>query len=304
MDEIDLKISMLLVANSRTPYKQLADVFHISVNSIHKRVKSLVELGIIQKFKARLGFANFPTISNIVMFGTPTVKDKKHLLEKLGDNEFVYNISRASGNLFYIHAYIRNMNELDTLVTFVRKTGKISELTVGIDRNMPSISIIDKIKLKNLDYLIVNSLKDNSRKTISDVAEEVGVSTKTIKRRLDNLIENSLIELQIDWYPDLIFTMIILKLKSDSLIDDRDFISSLKKTYGSKIVFSWSFSNLPHTKLICVWTKSIKDLQDIESSLLSENYDSVEVTILIEGKNFPTWRETYLKERIQEINSL
>jgi len=303
LDEIDLKISMLLMANSRTPYKHLADVFHISVNSIHKRVKSLVELGIIQNFKARLGFANFPTIANIVMFGTPNVKDKKHLLEILGDNEFIYNISRASGNLFYIHAYIRNMNELDTLVTFVRKTGKISELTVGIDRNMPSISIIDKNKLKNLDYLIVNSLKDNSRKTISDVAEEVGASTKTIKRRLDNLIENFLIELQIDWYPDLIFTMIILKLKSDSLIDDRDFTSSLKKTYGSKIAFSWSFSNLPHTKLICVWTKSMKDLQDIESSLLSENYDSVEVTILIEGKNFPTWRETYLKERIQEINS-
>lgn len=98
--------------------------------------------------------------------------------------------------------------------------------------------------------------------------------------------------------------MIILKLKSDSLIDDRDYISSLKKTYGSKIVFSWSFSNLPLTKLICVWSESMKDLQAIESSLLSENYDSVEVSILIEGKNFPTWRETYLKERIQEINSL
>ncbi|MHA1104575.1 MAG: winged helix-turn-helix transcriptional regulator [Promethearchaeota archaeon] len=304
MDEIDLKISMMLMANSRTPYKQIADVFHISVNSIHKRVKSLVELGIIQHFKARLGFANFPNISNIVMFGIPTVKDKKLLMEKLGENEFIYNISRASGNLFYIHAYIRNMNELDSLVTFIRKTGKISELTVGIDRNMPSILLKDKKNLTNLDYLIVNALKDNSRKTISDVAEEVGASTKTIKRRLDNMIENFLIELQIDWYPALIFTMIILKLKSDSLIDDRDLINSLKKTYGSKIVFSWSFSNLPHVKLICVWTESMKELQDIESSLLSENYDSVEVTILIEGKNFPTWRETYLKEKIQEINRL
>ncbi len=295
---------MLLLANSRTPYKQIADVFHISVNSIHKRVKSLVESGIIKNFKARLGFANFPNISNLVMFGIPTVKDKKLLMEKLGENEFIYNISRASGNLFYIHAYIRNMNELDSLVTFIRKTGKISELTVGIDRMMPPILIKDKKNLTNLDYLIVNSLKNNSRKTISDVAEEVGASTKTIKRRLDNLIENFLIELQINWYPDLIFTIIILKLKSDSLIDDRDLINSLKKTHGSKIVFSWSFSNLPHLKLICVWAESMKELQDIESSLLSENYDSVEVTILIEGKNFPTWRETYLKEKIQEINRL
>jgi len=304
LDEIDLKISMLLMANSRTPYKQIADVFHISVNSIHKRVKSLVESNIIQHFKARLGFANFPNISNIVMFGIPTVKDKKLLMEKLGENEYIYNISRASGNLFYIHAYIRNMNDLDSLVSFIRKTGKVSDLTVGIDRMMPPILITDKKKLTNLDYLIVNSLKNNSRKTISDVAEEVGASTKTIKRRLDNLIENYLIELQIDWYPVLIFSMIILKLKSDSLIDDRDFLDNLKKTYGSKIVFSWSFSNLPHLKLICVWTESMKELQDIESSLLSENYDSVEVTILIEGKNFPTWRETYLKEKIQEINSL
>ena len=292
------------MANSRTPYKQLADEFHISVNSIHKRVKSLVELGIIKHFKARLGIANFPNISNIVMFGISNVKDKNLLISQLGEDECIYNISRASGNKLYIHAYIRNMNELDSLVTFIRKTGKISELIVGIDRNMPSILIKDNKNLTNLDYLIVNSLKDNSRKTISDIAEEVGASTKTIKRRLDSLIENYLIEFQIDWFPTLIFTMIILKLKSDSILDNRDFNNNLKKKYGSRIVFSWAFSNLPHVKLICVWTESMKELQDIESSLVSENYDSVEVTILIEGKNFPTWRETYLKEKIQEINRL
>jgi len=299
---MDIKISMLLMANSRTPYKQLADNFHISVNSIHKRVKSLVRQGVIKHFKARLGIANFPNMSNIVMFGIPNVKNKKLLLEQLGKNEFIYNVSRASGNKFYIHAYIRNLNELDSLVTFIRKTGKISELTVGIDRNMPSILIKDKKNLTNSDYLIVNSLKDNSRKTISDVAEEVGASTKTIKRRLDNLIENYLIEFYLDWFPNLIFTMIILKLKSDSLIDDRDFDNSLKKTYGSRIVYSWTFSNLPHVKLICICTESMKELQDIESSLLSENFDSVEVTVLIEGNNFPTWRETHLREKIQEIN--
>ena len=295
---------MLLMANSRTPYKQLADNFHISVNSIHKRVKSLVQQGVIKHFKARLGIANFPNISNIVMFGIPNVKNKKLLIEQLGENEFIYSISRASGNKFYIHAYIRNLNELDSLVTFIRETGKISELTVGIDRNMPSIVINDKKSLSDTDYLIVNSLKNNSRKTISDVAEEVGASTKTIKRRLDRLIENSLIEFQIDWFPTLIFTMIILKLKSDSLLDNRDFTNNLKKNYGSRIVFSWTFSNLPHVKLICVWTESMKELQEIESSLVSENYDSVEATILIEGINFPTWRETFLKEKIQEINRL
>lgn len=302
MDEIDLKISMLLMADSRTPYKKIADVFHISVNSIHKRVKSLVKSGIIKTFKARLGYANFPNISNIIMFGTPNVKDKKLLLEKLGENECIYNISRASGNFFYIYAFIRNLNDLDSLVKFIRNTGKISELIVGIDRNIPQVSTKDKKKLTDLDYLIVNSLIDNSRKTISDIAEEVGASTKTIKRRLDNLVENSLVEFYIDWFPTLLYSIIILKLKSDSLIDDQEFVHIIKKKYGSNIVYLWSFSNLPHVKLICVWTESMKALQEIESSLLSEKYDSVEVTILIEGKTFPTWRETHLKDKIQEIN--
>ena len=117
MDEIDFKISMLLMSNSRTPYKEFADMFHISVNSIHKRIKSLVDSKIIQGFKARLGFANYFNRTNIIMFGIPNAKDKKELMEELGRNENLYNITRASGNMFYIHAYLRKISELDYLVS-------------------------------------------------------------------------------------------------------------------------------------------------------------------------------------------
>ena len=133
MDEIDFKICMLLMANSRTPYKEFAELFHISVNSIHKRIRSLVDLKIIQGFKARLGFSNFLNVSNIVMFGIPNVKNQKELMRVLGENENIYNVTRASGSLFYIYAYIRNTSDLDYLVSHVRKAGKISELTIGID---------------------------------------------------------------------------------------------------------------------------------------------------------------------------
>ena len=68
MDEIDISLSMILMANSRTPYKELAEKFDMSVNSIHKRVKSLVDLEVIQGFKAKLGFPNFPGITNIIIF--------------------------------------------------------------------------------------------------------------------------------------------------------------------------------------------------------------------------------------------
>ena len=164
MDEIDFTICMLLMANSRTPYKEFAELFHISVNSIHKRIRSLVDNKIIQSFNARLGFANFPNVSNITMFGIPNVKDRKDLMDNLGRNENIYNVKRASGNLFYIYAYIRNTSELDYLISFIRKAGDVRELTVGIDRNMPFFSLGEKKKLSDMDYLIIDSLKDNSRK--------------------------------------------------------------------------------------------------------------------------------------------
>lgn len=305
MDEIDFTICMLLMANSRTPYKEFAELFHISVNSIHKRIRSLVDNKIIQSFNARLGFANFPNVSNIIMFGIPNVKDRKDLMDKLGRNENIYNIKRASGNLFYIYAYIRNTSELDYLISFIRKAGDVRELTVGIDRNMPFFSLGEKKKLSDMDYLIIDSLKDNSRKNRSDISNELNISTKTVSRRLDNLINNFLIQFQIDWYPDnsgQVTSIIILKLKSDLIVDDNEFIKNLRNQYGSKILFTWSFSNLPNIKLVSVWTETMKELQNIETSFLSETrYESVEVTVLIEGKMYPTWIDKQLEDKISNI---
>ena len=307
MDEIDFKISMFLMDNSRIPYKDFAEMFHISVNSIHKRMKSLVQLKIIQGFKTRLGPANFTNITNIVMFGIPNVKNKKELMDELGRNENVYSITRASGNMFYIQAYIRNTSELDYLVSYIRKTGDINELKVGIDRNSPIFPSDDKKKLSNTDYLIINSLKNNSRKNISDIADELNISTKTISRRLENLIQNHLVQFYLDWYPDnsgQILSMIILKLKSELIINDTEFIESLKKRYGSKIIFTWSFSNLPNIKLVKVWTETMRELQELESSLLSdERNESVEITVLLYGKMYPTWIEKLLDEKIIEIDN-
>ena len=308
MDTIDFSISMLLMVNSRIPYKELAEIFKMSVNSIHKRVKSLVELGVIQNFKTRLGFSNFPNTTNVVMFGTPEGKNKKTLINSIGENECIYNVTQASGNTFYIHAYIRNLNELDSLISYVRKTGEIKELTVGLDRNSPDSYFkgVDDLTLSKLDYLIIDSLKNNSRKTIIDVANEVEVSTKTVRRRLDRLIEKNLIHFTIDWYPDKtgeFLSIIIIKLNPDTNIDDKEFINKLRERYGSKVLFSWAFSNLPNLKLLCVWTHSMKELQNLESSFLSDNYDSIDVTVLLEGKMFPTWLDLYLEDRINEIKS-
>ncbi|MFX1302322.1 MAG: winged helix-turn-helix transcriptional regulator [Promethearchaeota archaeon] len=54
MDNIDFTNFLLLLANSRRAYRELAEIFNLSVNSVHKRVKSMVDLGVIENFNVRL----------------------------------------------------------------------------------------------------------------------------------------------------------------------------------------------------------------------------------------------------------
>ena len=109
---------MMLMVNSRIPYRELAELFNMSVNSIHKRIKSMVELKIIEKFVTHLSFRAFnPIPLNFVMFGMSKTKNPRDLIEKLGKNENIYNVSYHSGNFFAIHAHLRDPNQLDPLVS-------------------------------------------------------------------------------------------------------------------------------------------------------------------------------------------
>ncbi len=309
MDEIDFTICLMLVWNSRTPYRELAETFKMSVNSIHKRVKAMVKLGIIDKFVSTLSFRAFkPIPSNIVMFGDSKAKNIKGLIEKLGVNENIYTVSQHSGNLFIIHAYLRNLSDLESIVSYIKQTAEIPELKVGLDSSPmqpgAEVDMTREINLSTTDFLIVNALKNNSRKPVVEIAEEVGVSTKTVRRRLDRLIENHLIDFSIHWYPDKcseVIAMIILTLKPTIDADKTEIIKTLRDRYGQTILFTWGFSTLPNTIVVCVWVSSMKELQDIQTSLISDDFESVSINIGIEGKIFPTWRNKYLEDKIKEI---
>ena len=307
MDKIDFTICMMLMGNSRIPYRELAVTFNMSVNSIHKRIKSMVELQIIEKFVTHLSFYAFDPIPiNFVMFGTSKTKNPNDLIEKLGKNENIYNVSYHSGNLFVIHAHLRDSSKLDPLVSFVRQVGQIPKLKVGL-HSVPPQSTFRESKAgqySKLDFFIINSLKDNSRKTVADIANEVETSTKTVRRHLNRLIEKGLVLFSINWYPDKgseTIAMIILDLEPNAIINKTDFIDELNRKYSQEILFSWTFSTLPNTIIICVWTSKMKELQELEASLRSEKVDSISVNIGIKGILFPTWRDKYLENKIKEL---
>ena len=300
MDKTNIVLCQLLLGNSRLSYSELADKLNLSVTAIHKRIQDLIESRVIRKFTAKISLFQLDAL-HIVVFGRSKLNSVQNLPEKLESNGLIYWLSVGGGNYLYIGAYLQNIGELDTLISFLKETAKMSEPTVGISTFPMPLGILPELKdrtLYPLDYQIIGSLKNNSRKATSEVANELRVSAKTVRRRLARMMKDRLVELSMEWYPDAsndIISLIHVHLKPQA---DKNTMTKLFQKYTPNIVFYWGFSNLPNVFIMMFWTSSMKDLQRIRESLEKEaDLQSVAPNVLYTGYIFETWRDQLLEEK-------
>ena len=289
-------LCQLLLANSRLSYRKLAEKLDLSVTAVHNRIQSLIDTGIIRKFTANVSIFAQNAI-HIFIFGSSKTNSISNLKQKMEKQGSIYWLAVAGGNVLYVGAYLRNIAELEPLVRFVKETAEMPEPTVGLTGSpMPPHlqNLLKDVKtdLCELDYKIIRALKDDSRKPTSVVAEELGVSTKTVRRRLTRMINNFLVQFSIEWYPDAsndIMSILHVNFKDDANPNAPNIL--LQKHYPNTL-FYWSFSNIPGSYVFMVWTPTSKELKDIRESFEQEPaLKSVAPNIIYTGYIFPSWRD-------------
>jgi DNA-binding Lrp family transcriptional regulator len=294
MDKTDIILCMLLLGNSRLSYRELAEKLNLSVTAVHNRIQTLIEIGIIRKFTAKLSiFAQNAT--HVFVFGNSkshSIRDLKPKLEKQGS---IYWLAVGGGNVLYIGAYLKHIAELEPLVGFIKENAEMPEPNVGLTFSpIPPgyMNVEFETELCELDYKIIRSLKNDSRKATSDVAEEIGVSAKTVRRRLTRMINNCLIQLSIDWFPDAsndIISVFHVHVRPDA---DKNTPNIILQKHYPNTLFYWGFSNIPNTYIFMVWTPTSKELKDLRESLEQEPLiQAVAPNVIYTGYLFDTWRD-------------
>ncbi|MFW9946227.1 MAG: winged helix-turn-helix transcriptional regulator [Candidatus Odinarchaeota archaeon] len=298
MDEIDLKIILLLFNNSRLTYREISDYLGLSVNAVYKRVQILIDLRVIEKFTARLKPYAINAIYTFV-FGQYNVQDIDKAISELGQHENTWQIILSSRNYMYIGAVLETIHQLDEYSSFVSQTVEMQSpkiaLLSGVQYTAPIPYIIPKSRSMNYDKLdleIIRSLNKDSRKPISEIADDVSSTSSTIRRRLNRMIEEGVIELSIDFNPEASNDIFALfQITVNPVVDKNEFAQYLNENFHPNLFYCWTFSNLPNLILCWVWANTMKELTELVENIKKENIDSIIVDIMYKVSYFDTWKE-------------
>lgn len=288
----------MLMSNSRRSYRELAEKLNLSVTAVHNRIQVLIDVGIIRKFTARPSILAQNAI-HILVFGNTKTNSINKIRDKLKDEGAIYWLAVGGGNAIYIGAYIKKIAELEPLVSYIKENAEIPEPTVGITISpVPPEILINTVEVETdlceLDYRIIRILKNDSRKAVADIAEEMKMSAKTIRRRLERMIKNFLIELSIEWYPDAsndIMSVFHVQLKEGA---EKNTTYRLWQKYYPETLFYWGFSNIPDNYLFMTWSPTSREVKNLREKLEQDHsVKLVSPNIVFTGYMFNSWRDKF-----------
>ena len=195
MDIIDLQIVKLLLANCRITYRDIGQILGLSVNAVYKRVQNMIETGVIRAFTAKPSLIGLKAV-NVLVFGQSKGANLNDISKELGNHESIYFVGNAGGNFLYIDGYLREMSELNDYTAYVYRIANLNDFTTCI-KELPYR--INPEVLTKTDYQILRVLGNDAKRSITDLADNIGISAKTIRKRIKRMMEYNLVELSINF---------------------------------------------------------------------------------------------------------
>jgi DNA-binding Lrp family transcriptional regulator len=296
LDNLDVEILKILLYNSRRSYESIARKLKISSYEVKKRMTHLENKNIIKNYSTNL---NFPIFGKSLVFTLAEVKKdtiQEDLILDIGKDINVVGGAISLENKMQIMHTFSNAKELERNIKNFLNNDEIEKLDNYI-LLIPGEFEYLKTKIREVDWKIIKSLKNNSRKTEVQIAKELGISTKTVKRRISYLKNNGIIFFMIDLDTssgDLNSYSLIIKFHKKN----RDIFSKIKSKIDN-IFFFWNVADQD----TIIYSVLVDELIEIE-----RNYKKlIEISEIKEVINFIPiimyYFDNWLDDLIDEMNN-
>jgi DNA-binding Lrp family transcriptional regulator len=299
MDDTDRKLIMLLTQEPRMSYRDLTERLKISRQAVHHRIRALADMGLFRSIRAEVSmhYVNCPIVA---IWGRSKVPSTNEILDNLGESEFTACVRVFGGQELFVMGALRTLSDLNGYVEFVKRTAEILEPTVGMmtfgDGINPEYYDGGRRKeeydeLSPLDLRIIASLNGDVRKPTSQIARALGVSTKTVRRRLGAMRLDGSLDYYMPW--DLTFgedmsTVLYVHLRTGA-----DKVAVARRLISKDPVhanYFRAFSNLPSFLLGLVTSNRMNEIRNIITRISEdEGVAAVIPNMLFFERTYVTW---------------
>jgi DNA-binding Lrp family transcriptional regulator len=308
MDEVDLHICQLLCANSRISQRDIASEVGIGVAVVHRRIQSLVDQKVIREFTANISRSYLRAVWAQVD-GVSECQSVEASLDRLRKNGSVASVLTSAANLTSLTILLKRIEDLGPTVEQVRDILRMPQPKITISMRIYvgskplDMELISDRELSRLDYRIINSLHHNSRKPIIDLADEVGITPKTARYRLELMEKEGSIEYGLDWDPARTAgASFIIRIDLRPGVDRSEFINLINRRFGARFIFTFVHCNELDNICAYCWAPTVAQHNDLVGALKSDDMViNVRSGIVQDQWSLETWRDRLLKDRASKM---
>ena len=175
--------TLTLQSDVRRPYRDIAKKLGVTEDTVRNRVQKMQNTGLIRGW--RLGFN--PTLFNFQMeyiaMDVNPPSGKEDVIRLARTIPGVLGVQDYADNSVGITLAYARREELDRTITKLKRKGNPQSLFAT---KTPFLSC--RMKLTDMDWRIVKAIQENPRKPYGEVARDLGISRRTVKRRAGRMI--------------------------------------------------------------------------------------------------------------------
>ena len=291
LDELDARILNSLSRNCRASYSSLGNDIGLTAKSVRARVKKMQSNGVIDSFIVKvnplvLGYSKFCLL---ILRTSNKEADEKHIehsLSLLGD--ILYRAEGLGNISIFMLALKKEAEEkLELLVDMIGQDLLMQNQTIVFPsvREQPTYT----------DFKIMRCLLANPRMEMLDIAEKISMSSKTVARRLEKMIENHVLDFTVHFNPTAIWGYIVSVVSANT--EKGSYRKVLEKSYLDLKDSFFIHSPVLSQQDVIYWVFCSKDVFTLDSVMRRiESYPGVRKVDFFIPTRIEYHKEVIIKE--------
>jgi DNA-binding Lrp family transcriptional regulator len=246
LDQLDLNILRELQKNSRITYRALGKKVNSSGNTVKTRVDKMLQAGVIRNFISLVDPRLFQYNIAFLLIPGFDINDKSeagttftNIISLAG--EPYYQIS-CMGQVSVCNILIKGDNEaVQRKIDLLKKSLPKSSRVLGVYKaNDVNQATHEELSLNDTDSELMYHLVQDPRSKVDELAQKLGITSKSIKRKSNKLTANRVMQFSIVYRPNAIQGYIpfhILIDLHDSEQQALKLLDNIRERFGENFFF-------------------------------------------------------------------